>query len=140
LSVADAALGYTAGRITKLHFGLINGGRTVTDSVDVQWEWTLPPIPYGQVRLYGAATWQARFRTRTRLGGPMIERSGYLDGPLPLQGYAGAEWIRGALSLDLNVQVNDRRHVTSRREADAPLGAYPTMADVLSAHLAASEA
>ncbi len=47
LSAADAALGYTVGRVTALHTGLINAGRSVADAVDIQLDWTLPPTTPG---------------------------------------------------------------------------------------------
>ncbi len=113
LSAADAARGYTAGRVTLLHAGLINGGRSVTEAVDFQFDWTLPPTDRGQGRIYGSAIWQPTLRSRVREGGPLIERVGYRDGPLEWRGNAGLEWTRGPLVLDLNLQYLGGHRVAS---------------------------
>ncbi|MDG2530540.1 TonB-dependent receptor [Caulobacter endophyticus] len=107
LSAADAALGYTAGRITKIYSGFGNVGRTRAETVDLQLDWTLsppPPLPRGQVRLYGAATWQPVLRSKLRRGEPWLDRAGYRDSPLEWRSVSGVEWTRGPLSVDLNVQ------------------------------------
>jgi iron complex outermembrane receptor protein len=108
LSAADAALGYTAGRIIALYGGLGNVGRTVAETVDFQLDWALPPVFDGETLLYGAATWQPTLRTRRRPGTPWLDRVGYRDGPLEWRGNAGAQWTRGPLTVDLNVQYLDR--------------------------------
>lgn len=108
LSAADAALGHTAGRIIVLYSGLANVGRTVAETVDFQLDWTLPRILDGETRLYGAATWQPTLRTRRRPGLPWLDRLGYRDGPLEWRGNAGAQWERGPLLVDLNLQYQGR--------------------------------
>ncbi|MFC3077675.1 TonB-dependent receptor [Phenylobacterium terrae] len=113
LSPADAALGYTAGRVVQMHVGMINGGRTVTETVDVQLDWALPPTRLGQARLYGAATWQPTFRSRVRADGPLIERAGYRDAPLKWRGNGGVQWTHGPTIVDLNLQYFGARQVAS---------------------------
>lgn len=108
LSAADAALGYTAGRITILYTGLGNVGRTEAETVDAQLDWTLPPVLGGETLLYGAATWQPTLRTRRRPDTPWLDRVGYRDGPLSWRGNAGVQWERGPLLMDLNVQYLGR--------------------------------
>lgn len=108
LSPADAALGYAAGRITALYTGVTNIGRTVAETVDVQLDWTTPPVLGGQAQLYGAATWQPTLRTRRRPETPWLDRVGYRDGPLAWRGNAGVQWTRGPLLLDLNAQYLGR--------------------------------
>ncbi len=108
LSASDAALGYTAGRVTALYTGLGNVGRTVAETIDVNLDWTLPPVLDGQTQLYGVATWQPTLRTRRRPDTPWLDRVGYRDGPLAWRGNAGVQWERGPLLLDLNVQYLDR--------------------------------
>jgi outer membrane receptor protein involved in Fe transport len=104
LSAADAASGYTVGRIVALYSGLANIGRTVAETVDFQLDWTLPPVLAGETQVYGAATWQPTLRTRRRPSLPWLDRVGYLDGPLEWRGNVGVRWARGPLTLDLNVQ------------------------------------
>jgi hypothetical protein len=108
LSAADAALGYTAGRVTALYTGLGNVGRTDAETVDAQLDWTLPPVLDGETRLYGAATWQPTLRTRRRPDTPWLDRVGYRDGPLAWRGNAGVQWEHGPLLMDLNVQYLGR--------------------------------
>lgn len=104
LSPADGARGFSAGRITAVHTGMINAGRLMTETIDLQGDWTLPPSRFGDVRLHGAVTWQPTFRRRGRLDGPIVETIALQDTPLEWRGNAGLQWIRGALTLDLNLQ------------------------------------
>jgi outer membrane receptor protein involved in Fe transport len=108
LSAVDAALGYTAGRVTALYTGLGNVGRTEAETVDAQLDWTLPSVLDGETRLYGAATWQPTLRTRRRPDTPWLDRVGYRDGPLSWRGDAGVQWERGPLLVDLNIQYLGR--------------------------------
>jgi len=108
LSAADAALGYSAGRIVALYGGLANVGRTIAETVDFQLDWTGPSLFDGKTQVYGAATWQPTLRTRRRRGLPWLDRVGYLDGPLQWRGAAGAQWLRGPFLIDLNAQYMGR--------------------------------
>ncbi|MET3666071.1 TonB-dependent receptor [Caulobacter sp. 1776] len=108
LSAADAALGYTAGRIIAFYTGLANVGRTVAETLDAQVDWTLPPVLGGDIQLYGSGTWQPILRTRRRPGTPWLDRVGFRDGPLEWRGNAGVQWERGPLLMDLNVQYLGR--------------------------------
>lgn len=108
LSPADAALGYTAGRIISLYTGLGNVGRTVAETVDLKLDWALAPILGGETQLYGAATWQPTLRTRRRPDTPWLDRVGYRDGPLEWRGNTGVQWSRGPVLVDLNVQFQGR--------------------------------
>ncbi len=108
LSAADAALGYSAGRITALYTGVANIGRTVAETVDLQLDWALAPMFEGQTRLYGAATWQPTLRTRRGPQTAWLDRVGYRDGPLEWRGNAGVQWTRGPLLMDLNAQYLGR--------------------------------
>lgn len=108
LSAADAAQGYTAGRIIVVYSGLANVGRTVAETVDFQLDWALPPVMDGETRFYGAATWQPTLRTRRRPELPWLDRVGFRDGPLEWRGNAGVQWTRGPLLMDLNAQYMGR--------------------------------
>ncbi len=108
LSSADAALGYTAGRIIVLYSGLANVGTTIAETVDAQLDWTLPPVLGGETRLYGSVTWQPTLRTRRRPETAWLDRVGFRDGPLEWRGNAGLQWARGPLLMDLNAQYQGR--------------------------------
>lgn len=108
LSDVDAALGYTAGRITALYGGLGNVGTTIAQTVDFQLDWALEPVFDGDTRLYGAATWQPTLKSRRKPDGPWLDRVGFRDGPLEWRGNAGLQWERGSLLLDLNAQYLGR--------------------------------
>lgn len=108
LSAADAALGYTVGRITALYTGLGNIGTTIAETVDFQLDWTLPSTFGGDSRLYGAATWQPTLKSQRKPGAAWLDRVGYRDGPLEWRGNAGLQWERGQLLLDLNAQYLGR--------------------------------
>ncbi|MBO9544576.1 TonB-dependent receptor [Caulobacter sp.] len=108
LSAADAALGYTAGRIIVVYSGLANVGRTVAETVDVQFDWSLPRLLHGQTQFYGAATWQPTLRTQRRADLPRLDRLGFRDGPLEWRGNAGIQWTHANLLIDLSAQYVGR--------------------------------
>jgi iron complex outermembrane receptor protein len=103
-TAADASLGLTVGRVIGLDLGMINAGRSVVEVVDFEVDWTLRPSAQDELRVYGAATWQPTFRRRSQESSVWIERVGYADGPLEWRGYAGLQWTRGPLTIDLNLQ------------------------------------
>jgi hypothetical protein len=108
LSAADAAAGYTVGRIIAVYSGVVNVGRTVVETVDVQLDWETGPLLGGQTLVYGAATWQPTLKTRRRPDTPWLDRVGYQDGPLAWRGNAGVRWTGPRLTLDLNAQYLGR--------------------------------
>lgn len=101
---ADKAAGFAVGRVTALDMTLINAGRTEVEAVDLQVDWRLPPQDIGDFRVYGALTWEPTFVTGGAPGAPMIDKVGYVDGPLEWRGNGGVEWARGSLTVDLNAQ------------------------------------
>jgi iron complex outermembrane receptor protein len=123
LSLADAARGYTAGRVTGIYTGYGNDGRTTVETVDYQFDWTLPSTVYGQGRVYGAATWEPVLKSKVKKGGPWLRRAGLRDAPPRWRGNAGLAWTRGALIVDLNVQ-----YVSSSETAWSPV--YPVLGDI----------
>lgn len=112
LTAADRAQGLTAGRVTSLDTTATNIGRTVVEAVDAQLDWLLPMDRYGDIRLYGALTWQPTFAERESPRAPTIERTDHVDGPLEWRGNAGVEWARGDTSIDLNAQYYGSYRVT----------------------------
>ncbi len=104
LTASDAALGYTAGPITKVYSGYGNIGRTTVETVDFQFDWDLPPVLWGETQLHGAATWQPVLRSKLKRDTPWLDRTGYRDSPLEWRGEAGVQWSRGPLTIDLTAQ------------------------------------
>ncbi len=123
LSAADAALGYTAGRVTAIYTGYGNDGRTTAQTVDYQLDWTLPSTAYGQGRLHGAATWQPVLKSKLKKDGAWTPRAGLRDAPPRWQGNAGLAWTSGALTVDLTVQ-----YVGGVRTAWSAV--YPAIGDI----------
>jgi outer membrane receptor protein involved in Fe transport len=107
LTTADVAAGYTAGRVTSLDTSVINAGRSVVETIDGRFDWRLPAVTWGDVRLYGAVTWQPTFREYGGPGRPVFSKVGYIDGPLEWRGNAGVEWTIGAVTANLNAQYYD---------------------------------
>ena len=101
---ADKADGFAVGPVTALDTTLINAGRTEVEAVDLRVDWRLAARAVGDVRLYGALTWEPRFAVRGAPGTATINKVGYVDGPLEWRGNAGVEWGRGPLVVDLNAQ------------------------------------
>ncbi|TRW17213.1 TonB-dependent receptor [Glacieibacterium frigidum] len=113
LTDADRALGFTAGRITRLDFGLRNIGRTRIDAIDVAIDYPFEVANLGRFKAYLNATWEPHYRQQNVAGGPVVERVGFADGPLEWRGNAGIDWSRGPWSAGLNAQFYSRYRVTS---------------------------
>jgi outer membrane receptor protein involved in Fe transport len=112
LSAADAQLGYTAGEVITVDIRSANDGRTIAEAVDVELDWRMPFIGGSEIQLYGGATWQPQLRMRSGKDRPWLERIGYFDGPSAWRGNIGAEWTRGPISLDLNLQAFSSYRIT----------------------------
>jgi outer membrane receptor protein involved in Fe transport len=109
---ADAAQGFTAGRVTEIDLTPVNEGRTIVESVDVEFDWRMPLRGGSELEIYGSGTWQPRLSQRKGNGQPWLKRAGAYDGPLRWRGNLGAQWHRGPLSMGVNVQVFDGYRVT----------------------------
>jgi outer membrane receptor protein involved in Fe transport len=112
LTDLDAARGFTAGRITEIDLTPVNDGRTIDESVDVEFDWRIDLTGGAELELYGSATWQPRLSQRKGTGQPWLKRAGAYDGPLRWRGNLGAEWHGGPLSVGINVQAFDGYLVT----------------------------
>jgi outer membrane receptor protein involved in Fe transport len=112
LAELDRLRGFTVGPIIQVDRGAANTGSSVLDALDIDLDWRWPLAGDGNIRVYGAATWQPRLKQRRRPDQPWVERIGYVDGPLAWRGHAGAEWTYGPLLVDLNVQFLDSYRVT----------------------------
>jgi outer membrane receptor protein involved in Fe transport len=99
---ADVALGYTGGRVTMIDARALNAGGARVESIDARFEWPLP-LMGGELRLYGAATWQMSNR-QLRLFEPSLERAGFRRGPLEWRANGGADWSIGRTTIGANAQ------------------------------------
>ncbi len=126
LTSADAALGFTAGRITRIDLTTGNIARSRLDAVDLTLDYPLSTRRYGDFRFYANATWQPSYWQQTAAGQLRRERIGYSDGPLSWRGNGGVDWSFGALRLGLNGQFYSRYRVTASDPAqpNAQLLAY----------------
>ena len=120
----DRADGFAVGRVIALDKTLINAGRTEVEAVDLQLDWRLPTQDIGDVRVYGALTWEPTYATKGAFGAATINKVGYADGPLEWRGNGGVEWARGPLTIDLNAQYYASYSVTYADPASAGNAEY----------------
>jgi outer membrane receptor protein involved in Fe transport len=112
LTEADARRGFTAGPVTGLDLRSVNEGSTIAEAIDLEFDWAVPLAGGTEVRAYGSATWQPRFETRSGTGRPWVDTLGFINGPSAWRANAGAEWRKGPLAVDVNVQMFSRYRVT----------------------------
>jgi outer membrane receptor protein involved in Fe transport len=112
LDDSDRALGFTGGRVVRIDGRARNEGRSVVESLDAQFDWTLPIGTAGELRAYGIATWYLSQRRRTTPGAAWVEHVDYFGGPLAWRGNLGIEWRNGPLLIGLNVQYYDSYRAT----------------------------
>jgi outer membrane receptor protein involved in Fe transport len=117
-TAADLAAGFTVGPVVRLDFASDNSGRTVVEAVDARLDWRLPNMNIGDLRLYGAATWQPTFRQKDFALG-VVNHTNKFDGPLEWRGNAGVEWTLGPTVVDLNAQYYGSYQVSYARSAPA---------------------
>jgi outer membrane receptor protein involved in Fe transport len=102
LTVADRALGYTAGPVTVLDMRDMNGADLEVDALDAHAEWPLAFLK-GRLRLYADATHHMNNREK-ELFQPDIQNAGYLNGPLKWRANGGFDWTRDPLTVGANLQ------------------------------------
>jgi outer membrane receptor protein involved in Fe transport len=112
LTDLDAARGFTVGRVIEINLTPINDGRTIDETIDVEFDWLTRAAGGIQIQLYGSGTWQPRLSQRKGAGQPWLKRAGAYDGPLRWRGNIGAEWQRGRLAIGVNLQAFDGYRVT----------------------------
>lgn len=104
LTPADAARGFTAGRVTKVDLTSGNVARSRLDAVDLTFDWPLTLRRHNDLRAYLNATWQPSYVQQAAAGLPFRQRIGFSDGPLEWRGNGGVDWSSGPLRLGLNAQ------------------------------------
>ena len=104
LTPSDAALGFTAGPVTRLDFTLISIGRTRIDAVDITLDYPFAVPRLGRFAAYLKATWEPHYRQQIVAGAALVDRVGFADGPLEWRGNAGIDWSSGDWSIAANAQ------------------------------------
>lgn len=104
LTDADAALGFTAGRILGIDTRSFNSGRTLVQAVDAQLDWQAPTSSVGDLGGYVRVTWQPILRRQKAPDLSAVNLAGYADGPLAWRGNGGLNWSKGGLTIGVNAQ------------------------------------
>jgi len=110
LTDADAAQGYTAGRVIALDTRAENGAGLEVDAFDAHALWPLP-FSGSRLRLYADATYHMSNRT-TALLQPHVQSAGYFEGPLRWRANGGVDWSMNGLTIGANLQYFGSRLVT----------------------------
>lgn len=100
-TLPDDPVGY-AGVITGLDLTLFNTARSHVEAVDLQLDYEHGLGEWGELQLYGIATYQRSLEIQTVSTEPAIDRVGLSDGPLELRGNVGATWRQGAWNVSAN--------------------------------------
>ncbi|UAJ12468.1 TonB-dependent receptor [Polymorphobacter megasporae] len=112
LTAADAAQGFSGGTITRIDTTALNGGRTLVEAVDLQFDWRLP-ARVGTVSITAKTTWQPVLKRQLAQDTSTINTVGSRDGPLEWRGYAGLNWETKSWALGATAQYLGRYNVAS---------------------------
>lgn len=122
LTDQDRALGFSAGRVLGVDTRVANTGRSIINSIELQFDWPIDGVLGGELSPYAQVTWIPSMkstsppglsdlsagilpkRTLTNVGSSLVERTGFFDGPLALRGNGGLLWQRGSVTIDFNMQ------------------------------------
>ena len=104
LTAEDAALGYTAGVVTRVDTSSLQTGGTIIDTVTGQLDYRVPTRQVGAIDLHGALTWQPRFTQSQGFGLPDRNYRNTIDGAVAIRGNAGARWTKGSWALSIDGQ------------------------------------
>jgi len=104
LTSADAAIGFTAGRVIEIDTRSFNSGRTVVRAIDAQFNWQLPVGASSTIAANAQLTWEPVLRRRKAPDLAAVNLVDYMDGPLEWRGNFGIGWQRDSLSIGLNGQ------------------------------------
>lgn len=108
LTAGDQALGYTGGVITQINASMLNFARREVEAVDFQLDYT-KATGWGEFHPYVVATWTRHFDLQAVPDAPMVNATGFSDGPMTWRGNGGIDWRRGRWSAGWNVQYFDRQ-------------------------------
>lgn len=96
-----------AGVITKIDASLLNIAETRVDALDVQVDADWDLGRYGWLRAWSVFSRQTSLARRILPDTPLVDRVGYVDGPLDWRGSAGVEWTLENLKVQLSAQHFD---------------------------------
>lgn len=111
LTPEDEALGYTAGPIVSFDDSLLNLAATSVEAYDLQANYTVEWSGFGAIDVYAVVTQQTKFEQQTLSSEPIVDRVGFINGPLKLRGNIGATWNAGAWTAGWNAQYYDSHFV-----------------------------
>jgi hypothetical protein len=103
LTDADRAAGFTVGPITRIDASDITLYRSRVDTVDLDVSYDLA-ARFGDIRLYGSATWTPNYAVRTSPLNPWQATAGTAEGPIRWRGSLGTVWRRGQIEIGVNSQ------------------------------------
>jgi iron complex outermembrane receptor protein len=123
LTDGDRAKGYAAGVVTAIDTTSFNIGRTSIEAIDAQGDYLIPTERLGDFRLRAATTWQPHLRRKANPENPVVDYTGYANGPLAWRANGGLDWSKGATTLGFNLSYWGRYRVYDRLETAASAAA-----------------
>ncbi len=103
LTAADAALGYTGGKITYIDASALQTGRSVVQAVDLSLDY-VRTTDIGTFHVSSQITWEPSFRRWGDPAQPSYNLADHADGPVSWRGNSGVSWSRGDWLTGLNLQ------------------------------------
>ncbi len=119
LSDADAALGYTGGRVTRLDTTSVNLAHTSLEAYDFQINYRIATDRWGEFNAYAVGTWTRSFYQQVSPELPEKDIVGLADGPLEWRGNLGVDWSKGPWKIGWNAQYYDGYNVAGRFDSEA---------------------
>jgi hypothetical protein len=104
LSAADAALGYTGGKIIAIDASYLQIGQSLIQTLDFNLDY-LRPTSIGAFHVYGQATLEDGFRRSGNPNMPDYDLVDHADGPLGWRANGGVGWSQDGWSSELNFTV-----------------------------------
>ena len=104
LTAADAALGYTGGKITHIDTSSLQFGRSVVQAVDFSLDY-IRSTTLGDFHVTSQITWEPSFRRWGDPALPAYNLADHADGPVSWRGNSGVTWSRGDWLTGINLQI-----------------------------------
>ena len=118
LTPADQALGYTGGVITQVDSRSMNVAGKRLAAYDMQVDYTLATLSWGEFQAYAIATYQPDFSSKVFVDLDYVQLVGRSD-QLRWRGNGGLTWTKGPLSMGWNMQYYDSYLVYSATSSPA---------------------
>ena len=104
LTAADAALGYTGGKITHIDASSLQIGRSVVEALDFSLDYRRD-TDWGTFHVTSQVTWEPSFRRWGDPTQPPYNLADHADGPVSWRGNGGVIWSRGDWLTGFNLQI-----------------------------------